>query len=310
LALAAPAQDQTLRVKYGSVNTMSKIMGTTGEWAQIRNFRTTSGRFFTAEENAALARVGVIGSQVRDVLFPDSDPIGETIRVGRVPIEVIGVLESKGVSVDGSAREDNQVVVPINTALRRIFNVDYLKMIYVQVVAGDRMDRAVAEMTAVLRDRHRLEHLGWEDDFVIQNQAVILEAEMQTAASFRRMITGLGAVALVVGGAGILAIMLLSVKERTNEVGLRTAVGARRRDIRTQFLVEAMMLGGSGGTVGVLAGLAVAWAINATTEWSTVISGPAVAIALGSALLIGIVFGVIPAQKAASLDPIESLRAE
>ena len=133
---------------------------------------------------------------------------------------------------------------------------------------------------------------------------------MQAAASFRRMITGLGAVALVVGGVGILAIMLLSVKERTNEVGLRTAVGARRRDIRTQFLVEAMMLGGSGGMVGVLAGIAVAWAVNATTQWSAVISGPAVAVAFGSALLIGIVFGVLPAQKAARLDPIESLRAE
>ncbi len=308
--LAAPAQDGGRRVKFGTVNTFTTVRATTPEWATIRGFDLTAGRFFTADETRLNARVGVIGSQVKEVLFPGSDPLGQIIRVGRVPIEVVGVLESKGATVDGLSAEDNQVVVPIGTGLRRIFNVDHLKMVYTRVAEGREVEAAEAEMRAVLRDRHGLEHLGREDDFAIQNQALVLEAEMETVGSFRRLITGLGAVALVVGGVGILAIMLLSVKERTNEVGLRVAVGARRRDIRTQFLVESLLLGGLGGAFGVVAGVLVAWVVAHTTEWSTAVTAPALFIALGSALVIGVVFGVVPAQKAAGMDPIEALRAE
>ncbi len=310
IVLAAPAQDGGRRVKFGTTNMFSTIRATTPEWTEIRSFGLTGGRFFTHAENEASARVGVIGSKVSETLFADTDPIGQTLRVGRVPITIIGVLESKGATIDGLSEEDNQVVVPLNTGLRRIFNVDWIKMIYVQVAEGERMDEAIAQMSAVLRTRHQLDGTGREDDFKMQNQALVLEAEIETVASFRRMINGLGAVALIVGGVGILAIMLLSVKERTNEVGLRVAVGARRRDIRVQFLAEALMLGGLGGGVGVLGGLAAAWLIGITTEWSTTVTPGATGIALGSALLIGVVFGVIPAQKAAAMDPIEALRAE
>ncbi len=309
VALAAPARDQGRRVKAGTINMMATIRATTPEWAAIRNFRVTDGRFFTHAEDGRLARVGVIGSRVRETLFPDADPLGQIVWVGRVPVEVIGVLESKGVTIDGLSAEDNQIVVPLNTGLRRIFNVDELNMIYVQVADGARMEEAIAEMRTVLRDRHRLDALGREDDFAIQNQAILLEAQRASNTAFRRLINGLGAVALLLGGAGILAVMLLSVKERTPEIGLRMAVGARRRDVLTQFLAEALLLGAAGAVVGIAAGLGAASIVGRTTEWATQVSLPAVAIAAGAALAVGLASGVLPARRAAGLDPIEALRA-
>jgi putative ABC transport system permease protein len=310
IALAAPAQNQPRRVKYGTTNMRTTIRATTPEWALIRDFDLTAGRFFTQEENAAGARVGVIGASVRETLFPDTDPLGRIVRVGLVPIEIVGVLESKGATVDGRSDEDDQLVVPLTTGLRRIFNVDELSMIYVQVASADRLESAAAEMRRVLRDRHRMNELNRDDDFTIQNQATVLEAERRSVESFQRMINGLGAVALLLGGVGILAIMLLSVKERTGEVGLRMAVGARRRDIQIQFLAEALALGAAGGAAGTTAGVAVAWIVGRSTEWPTTVSVPSLALALGSALAIGVLVGVIPANRAASLDPIQALRAE
>jgi putative ABC transport system permease protein len=227
-----------------------------------------------------------------------------------VPFLIIGVLESKGATVDGLSEEDNQVVIPLRTALRRVFNLDHLKMVYVQVQDGEDLSATEGQIAEVLRVRHRIAPLGRTDDFAIQNQRLILSARMETVESFNRMILGLGSVALLVGGIGILSIMLLSVRERRNEVGLRVAVGARRRDILVQFLVEALALGILGGLVGVLAGVAVAWGVGRTTEWDTVINGTALVVGLASALVVGTVFGVFPAKRAAAMDPIAALRAE
>ena len=172
------------------------------------------------------------------------------------------------------------------------------------------MELAESQISGILRTRHRMLERGREDDFAIQNQRLILAARLETVASFRRMILGLGAVALFVGGVGILSIMLLSVRERRNEVGLRIAVGARKKDILTQFLVESLFLGTVGGAVGVVAGLGVAWAVGSRTEWQTSINETALLVGIGSALIVGVVFVVYPAQRAAALDPIEALRAE
>jgi putative ABC transport system permease protein len=182
-----------------------------------------------------------------------------------VPFEIVGVLIAKGMSVDGAAEEDNQVIVPINTALRRLFNVDY--------------------------------------------QRVVIETEVATVASFRVMIAGMGAVALVVGGVGILSIMLLSVRERRSEIGLRVAVGARRRDVWLQFLIEAVVLAGAGRALGLVLGLALSWVVSAITEWTAVVTLSSVATAVAAALTIGLVFGVYPALRAASWNPIDALRA-
>ena len=310
VALVAPAQDRAFRAKYGTISTMTKVMGTTPSYEEVRDFRTVHGRYFTEEENRNLARVAVLGSRVRELLFPDEDPLGKTVRLGKIPFIVIGVLESKGATVDGLSGEDNQVLIPIQTAMRRAFNLDFIKMIYVQVKDANRMGEAEREIAEVLRTRHRTAEFGKEDDFAIQNQRLILAARLETLASFRRMILGLGAVALFVGGVGVLSIMLLSVRERRNEVGLRIAVGARKKDILAQFLVESLFLGLMGGGVGVVLGLVAAWALGVSTQWQTSINETALFVGVGSALFVGVAFGVYPAKRAAALDPIEALRAE
>ena len=310
VARVAPAQDRQRRVKYGQISTGTKVLGTTPDYEEVRNFRLVHGRYFTDEENRLAARVVVLGARVRELLFPDEDALGKTLRIGRVPFLIIGVLESKGATVDGLSEEDNQVVIPLRTALRRVFNLDHLKMVYVQVRDGEDLQAAEAQIANVLRARHRTVPLGRTDDFAIQNQRLVLTARMETVSSFNRMILGLGSVALLVGGIGILSIMLLSVRERRNEVGLRVAVGARRQDILVQFLVEALGLGILGGLAGVLAGLAVAWGVGRGTDWDTVINGTALLVGLASALVVGTVFGVYPAQRAAAMDPIAALRAE
>ena len=311
IARVAPSQDRWMQVTNGNSAMMARIRGTTTDYRHIRNFPTQTGRYFTDEEDRAGLRLAVIGSDVRDKLFPPGvNPDGQDILIGRVPFEVIGVLVSKGVSVDGSATEDDQVIIPVRTALRRVFNVDYLKMIYLEVIDTEMLDAAEEEVAAILRDRHRLARLDRPDDFAIENQEVVKQAELAAVASFRFLTTGLGAVALVVGGVGILSIMLLSVRERRAEIGLRVAVGARRGDVWVQFLMEALALGGAGGLAGLVLGLTASWIVAASTEWQTVVTLPAVIISVASALVIGVAFGVYPAYRAASWDPIEALRTE
>jgi putative ABC transport system permease protein len=211
VARVAPSFDDRKQITHRDLSTGATVRGTTHEYSVIRDFPTSNGRFFTAEEDRAGLRVAVLGSVIAERLFPASDPIGQVIRIGRVPFEVVGVLIEKGMSVDGAAQEDDQVIVPINAALRRVFNADFLKMIYLEVTSPTLMDEAEQEVGAILRERHRLERYGRPDDFRIQNQRVIMDAELATVASFRTMITGMGAVALAVGGVGILSIMLLDL---------------------------------------------------------------------------------------------------
>jgi putative ABC transport system permease protein len=309
VALAAPAQDRNLQVKYGNYSTMTKILGSSSAFQNIRNFPTVKGRFFTEEENKAAFRVAVIGSQVFDNLFEGKDPIGEIIRVRKIPFEVIGVLKSKGVSPEGS-NEDNQILIPINTALRRVFNLNYLNSIYVGVKNRQSMTTAEKQIAALLRERHRLDIRNKADDFTIQNQLTILETERATTQTFTTMITSVAAISLFVGGIGILAVMFLAVKERTNEIGLRMAVGSRRKDIMAQFISEATILGFLGGFMGVFLGTAGAWIVETATKWQTAISLKPIVISLFFSLSIGLFFGVFPARKASLLNPIDALRAE
>ncbi len=310
IAAVAPEYNENRPIKRGMVTTTAYVRGTTPEYEEIRDFRTVLGRYFTHAENQAAARVTVIGSQVRDVLFPDTNPLNQWLRVGRIPFRVIGVLESKGVSVGGGATEDDQILVPIKTAQRRVFNVDWIKSIYLQVVDAGAMATTEREIAVLLRQRHQLDRLSRTDDFNIENPRVLLAAAMETAASFRRMITGLGAVTLIVSGVGILSLMTLSVRERRGEVGLRIAVGARRRDVLTQFLLEALAIAVMGGLLGLVLGIGSVAAIRYWTEWSVALSVSSVAMALTSALVVGGLFGVYPAHRAASWHPVTALRAE
>jgi putative ABC transport system permease protein len=306
---AAPGQDRGLLAKFGPFQSPATVLGTTTDWQRIRQFPIAEGRFFTPGENQSRERVAVLGWAVRAALFPDSvRPVGRTIRVGRVPFEVVGVLAAKGVSIDGSATEDDRIIVPLETAQRRLFNAEYLKTIFLEVRAASAMEDAEAEVAAILRERHDIPP-GAKDDFSIQNQRALLEAELATQASFRRLIVGLGFLSLLVGGVGILSIMLLSVRERRPEIGLRVAVGARRPDIAAQFLAEAVLLAAGGGAAGVVAGLGAAELVASVTSWEARVTGKALLAAIGSVAAIGLCFGVYPAWRAASVDPIEALQS-
>lgn len=302
--------DGRVAVKYGSLTTSTSVRAVDPEYEQVRNFPAVRGRYFTEEEADAGLRVAVVGQRVVETLFEGSDPVGERIRIQRVPFDIVGVLEKRGASAAGGSDEDNMILIPLRTGMRRVFNVDFVTLLYVQVREEADVDEAADRITAVLRDRHRLDRLRRPDDFRVDNQLLLVQAERDAAASFQRLVTALASVALLVGGVGILSLMMLSLRERRAEVGLRVAVGAKRRDVRTQFMAEALILGAAGGLAGLFIGLAASRSIGNLTEWSTSVSASAVAIAVGSALAVSLVFGVLPAQRAASLDPIESLRAE
>jgi putative ABC transport system permease protein len=307
---AAPAQDRGMIAKFGRIATPATVLGTTPEWQSIRQFPIARGRFFTDTENSSRARVAVLGSAVHASLFPDSiEPLGRTIRIGYVPFVVVGVLASKGVSVEGSATEDDRIVVPLETARYRLFNLDYLKMIYLEAASGELMTDAAEEAAAILRVRHDVP-VGGRDDFVIQNQRVILATELEARTSFRRLIMGLGFLSLLVAGTGILSIMLLSVSERRREIGLRVAVGARRPDIVVQFLAESLVLASVGGAFGIVLGVAAASVVSLATKWNAQVSPGTLAIAVTSTIAVGICSGALPAWRAAVLDPIEAIRSE
>ena len=307
--LAAPAQSKKLQVKYGNLSTNTSVVGTMPDFQEIRNFHVRTGEFFTDEENRAFQRVAVLGQSVVKNLFENNDPIGETIRIGKVPFRVVCVLEEKGVDANG-VDQDDQILIPINTALRRVFNLTYLSTIYLQAKGSESIDMAIAEVTEILRDRHRLNRHSKPDDFTIQNQADVLETQKEATDTFTMLIGSIAAISLLVGGIGILAIMLMVIRERTNEIGLRMAVGARRKDILMQFLLESLILSIGGGFLGIIFGVSGSLTIGLFTSWPASLSIPSIVLAFSFSLLVGLFFGVYPARRASLLDPIEALRSE
>jgi len=307
VSLAAPAISRKLATRFESENTNTNVLGMTPDGFRIRNIDVASGRFFDAEESRGRRRVAILGATVANNLFNGDDPIGQKIRVGRIPFEVIGVTRPKGIDANG-ADQDDLIIVPLATAMRRLFNVTYVDRIYVQAVNADALGPAEKELRSVLRQRHRLR--GKPDDFTIQNQATLLKTERETSRSMTLLVGGAAGISLLVGGVGILAVMLISVRERTGEIGLRRAVGARRSDIRNQFLMEAAILSCSGGIIGVLSGVGGALTLSRLGYWATVISWPASAVGFVFSASLGILFGIYPALRAADLEPIEALRAE
>ena len=306
---AAPLQSKKMQVKYGSLSTNTTVVGTTTHFQKVRNFHVAIGAFFSDEENLASRRAAVLGHSVVKNVFEGNNPVGETIRIGKVTFEVIGVMESKGVDLNGFDQDD-QIFIPIRTALRRVFNLPYINTINIQATSTETMGRAAAQITDLLRDRHRLNKQQKPDDFTIQNQADLLEAQRETTDTFTMLIGSIAGISLLVGGIGILAIMLIAIRERTNEIGLRMAVGASRKDIMTQFVIEASILGVGGGLVGILLGILGAFFVRVATSWAVSISPDSVGLAFGFSLLVGLFFGVYPARRASLLDPITALRSE
>jgi putative ABC transport system permease protein len=305
---AAPSQGRKVVVRYGDATATTQVLGTTPDFSGIRNFRPDTGRFFTDEEVKGAMRVAVLGRTAAANLFADADPLGETVRIKNVPFEVIGVLEEKGVNAIGQD-DDDLILVPVTTVMRRVMNVSHVNDVYIEAKSGAVMEQAVREIAEVLRERHRIRP-GREDDFSVQNQTDILKAEEETASTFTMLLGSIAAVSLVVGGVGILAVMLISIRERIREIGVRRALGARKRDILHQFLLEALVLSIAGGTLGVALGIGSSFVVGRLTAMPTSVSALSVLVAFLFSSAVGLFFGIYPAKRASELDPIAALRSE
>lgn len=308
VARLAPIQNRKLAVKYGVGTTNTSVVGTSADFPAVREFGTAAGRFFDADEVQGAQRVAVVGQTVLTNLGAGQQIVGETLRINNVPFEVVGVLEAKGVNYAG-IDEDDQIFIPISAALRRVFNLTYLSSLYIQAKDERAMGAAAHQVTDLLRERHRIRS-GQPDDFTMQTQAEILDAAQETSQTFSLLLASVAGIALFVGGIGILAMMVISVRERTKEIGVRRAVGARRRDILLQFILEATSLSLAGGLLGIGAGVAGGLILSRVTGWPTAISPVAILLAFGVSAAVGIFFGAYPARRAARLDPIVALRAE
>jgi len=307
VALASPAAIRKMSAYHEDLATTTTIIGLAPEGLQIRGLEVGAGRPFEAEESHAARRVALVGRTVARNLFEGADPVGQELRIGKVPFEVVGVLAPKGADPNG-ADQDDLVIIPLETAMHRLLNVTYVQSIYVQAASADAMDRAEREIDELLHLRHRLG--AKDDDFTIQNQNALLKAERDTGRSLTFLTGSAAGISLAVGGVGILAVMLMAVRERRREIGLRRAVGARRRDITAQFLLESGLLAGLGGLMGVAAGVGAAMMLSYSGYWAAIISWSAVAVAFSFSVVVGVVFGLYPARQAARLEPIQSLRAE
>jgi putative ABC transport system permease protein len=313
IAIVAPVVRGGAQLVYENANWASSTMGITPAFLDIRDLSVAQGVAFTQHDVDAATKVVLLGQTVATNLFGDVDPVGKTIRVKKVPFTVVGVLARKGQSPMGQDQDDI-ILMPITTAKRKVLgiksaNADAVDSIMLQAVSNQKTQAAQDEAQALLRQRHHLQP-GQDDDFSIRNMQEIFAAQEASSRVMSLMLAAVASVSLIVGGIGIMNIMLVSVRERTREIGLRQAVGAKTRDILTQFLVEASALSVAGGIVGIAVGVAMSYIVSRLANWSTVVGPGAVLLAVFFSALVGITFGYYPARKAAYLDPIEALRFE
>ncbi|MES2237217.1 MAG: ABC transporter permease [Pseudomonadota bacterium] len=310
---AAPALRASGQVIAGNANWSTTFYGITPEYLEVREWPIAEGRNFETTEMNGSGKVVLIGQTVAENLFGAANPLDQVIRVRKVPLTVIGVLQRKGQSMSGQDQDDT-LLMPINTARTRVIGVTQAKSrsvssIMVKVKDGADMTQAEAHLKELLRQRHRLQS-GQDDDFYVRNLSEILQAQEASSKVMALLLAAVASVSLLVGGIGIMNIMLVSVTERTREIGLRMAVGARGRDILTQFLVEAVTLSVIGGLIGIVLGIGTALLIAKLAGWPTALSATAIILAAGFAAIIGVFFGYYPARKASRLLPIDALRYE
>jgi macrolide transport system ATP-binding/permease protein len=295
------------QVVYGNRNANTSINGVTPNFPAVNNFQVERGSFINENDNRLMRRVAVLGQTVVTNLFGTEDPIGQYIKIKRNSYQVIGVMKKKGSG--GWRDQDDVVFVPLKTAQKRLFGADYVTSLNIQAKSPEVMDKASTEITNLLRERHRL-RAEQEDDFHLSSQAEILSTVQETGKTFTMLLAGIAIVSLVVGGIGIMNIMLVSVTERTREIGIRKAIGAQPRDILGQFLIEALIVSLSGGAVGVLLGIVATRLASKFGQWPTVITPQSVILSFSFAFVVGLFFGLYPARKAAGLNPIDALRYE
>jgi putative ABC transport system permease protein len=306
VAAVAPQVSTEAVVVAGDKNTTTSVVGTTADYLAVRTYEIWQGSFLTDVANQESLRVAVLGSTTADDLGLGEDAIGTDILVGGIPFRVVGILQSKGSSGIGS--QDDQVIVPISTAQRNFVAGTKVRSIAVSVSSADGIKLTKARLTSLLRERHGTD--GTNDDFNISDQAQLLDTFSSVTGLLTLLLAGIASISLVVGGIGIMNIMLVSVRERTREIGIRKAIGARGSDILLQFLIEALVLSLLGGLIGIIAGVAASAVIAAIAGWGFSFSPLTVVVAVGFSLVVGVVFGVWPARQAARLDPITALRYE
>jgi putative ABC transport system permease protein len=304
-ALSPSVRSGGVQVQAGGQNWSTEVQGYYPDAFVLQSWSVAQGAPFDDDDEAGGALVAVLGQTVATNLFGGDDPLGQTVMVRNVPFKVKGVLAAKG--SDGFRDQDDVVLMPFSSAQARLFHQAYVREVYVQVADAEQMTAVQEEITALLRTRHRLQE-SQPNDFTIRNNQQMIETTESTSDAMTYLLAGVAAVSLVVGGIGIMNIMLVSVTERTHEIGIRMAVGARRRTILAQFLTEAVILSLAGGLLGIALGVGGSYLLSTLAGWSTAVTWPAVALSFGFAAFVGIFFGFYPARRAAQLDPIEALR--
>ncbi len=304
----SPEVNGSAQVVFRNKNMRTTIRGGYANWAIVNNFPVVSGRFFEKGENRARLRLAVVGQHIVQEVFGGEDPVGKKIKIKRIPFLIIGVLEKKGST--GRRNLDDVIIVPFFTAQTRLFGMgDKLSSINIQVSDTDSIPQAVDEITFLLRKSRKIKP-NQESDFNIRNQQDIIKSIKETSTTFTLLLSGIAFVSLIVGGIGIMNIMLVSVTERTREIGLRKAVGAKERDILFQFLVEAVMLSLVGGVIGIIFGVGLSFIVAEVSAWGASVPVYAIIISFGFSFIIGVSSGYYPARKAALMNPIDALRYE
>ena len=296
------------QILANGLNWNTQTLGESPDFAQIRNWEISAGTMFSDQDVRTLAKVAVVGKTVTDQLFPDVNPLGQTLRIRDIPFKVVGLLAPKGFNLWGQDQDD-RLIVPYTTAMKRVTGDKYPRSVTLQISASDRINVAQQQIVALLRQRHRLTD-GREDDFNLLNQKEIADTVGNISTVITLCLGSIASMSLVVGGIGIMNIMLVSVTERTREIGIRMAVGAQAYDILLQFLIEAITLSLIGGVIGVLTGISASRLASMFAGFTAVVSPGSVILAFTVSFAIGVFFGFYPARKAASLDPIEALRYE
>jgi putative ABC transport system permease protein len=308
LQAVSPVVRTGVQVIGGSGNWNTSVWGGSEEYLNIRDWKMSSGDFFSANDVRAQNKVCVIGQTIVKNLFADEDPVGQQLRLRNVPFKVIGVLKERGQSAFGQDQDD-VIIAPYTTVYYRLSGEPHINQILARATSLEQMDQAQAEIASIMREAHKLQE-GEDNDFTVRNQTDIASTAQETTQVLTILLASIASISLLVGGIGIMNIMLVSVTERTHEIGIRMAIGARSRDIMVQFLIEAIVLSLSGGLIGVLIGFAATYVVHLATEWNTVIAPMNVLLSFGFAGAVGVFFGYYPARKAAALNPIEALRYE
>lgn len=305
---ASPMTNGSYVVIYQNKNWTTSVAGVNANFQDVNNWTMTSGRFFSDKNVQNRERVAVVGQTVVKNLFADEDPVGKEIRVKNIPFRVIGVLKSKGNGTMGNDQDDT-VLIPYTTSMERVEGIDYLRRVYVVAKDDEGIDRLQADIENLLRVRHNIKDTNL-DDFNIQNMKSIMETVAQTTGTFTLFLGAVAAISLVVGGIGIMNIMLVSVTERTREIGVRKALGATYSVIVTQFLIEAVVISLMGGVIGIAFGIGASKVIGMVSGMSTIVSVPTIIMSFAFSMAIGLIFGIYPARKAAKLNPIDALHYE